>query len=150
MFTKIEIKEAITQEEIKPGYYVEVQHYYGDADGNESQMVGPFYKGEENYLLSFCNMLEDCLKAYPTGRGGGENYEDKLPEYATWAYLEFWNDDFLLNGEVASDDDMEVIERVGFEAIMDPTMTCFVHEATICSYEVKYYDGSTYREVVLS
>ena len=91
-FDTVTIEGKTKKKQIEEGYYVKIEYMYGDADGYAKRTWGPFYKGEEDALLRFVNMLEKTLNAYPHGRGGCDDYVDKVPELRNW--LEYENDEY--------------------------------------------------------
>ena len=139
MGMKIIIKEAIKEKTIEEGFYVYIDFMYGDADGFVTRTYGPFYKNEDKYLLEFLLMLDECLEAYPNGRGGYDNYEDVVKS------LEIWTD---CNYPDKIDDKFkEVIDRIDFRWETCPDG--YGCQASIEGYEVKFFNSTDkqYHEV---
>lgn len=131
MGMKIVIKEAIGKN-VKEGFYVYIDYMYGDADGFVTRTYGPFYKNEEKYLLKFLSTLDECLEAYPNGRGGFENYEDVVESLKDW-------DSYNYNGD--GDNEMEeLVDRIDFRWETCPDG--YGCQASIEGYEVKFFDST--------
>lgn len=142
MIKDVIIENKKEEPQIEEGFYVDIEFMYGDADGYTNRTVGPFYPNQKEYLIQFLNMLEDCLNAYPNGRGGEDDYEDVVEELKIWdlAYEEDDTPDIDENLE-------KVVEQIGFEWEYD---ICGFGEAEIMSYNVTYYDKLTgYHHVTL-
>jgi hypothetical protein len=90
---EITIGDPIKPEVHKNEYKVVVKFMYGDADGYGSEEI--FIDKDDPILERFINFLNDCEKAYPSGRSGYDNYDsDIVPDY--WLFAE---DDKELNDE---------------------------------------------------
>ena len=124
-------KEKIKKQ--KEGYYVKIEFMYGDADGGTKKEFGPFYPEQKKYLLHFLNMLEDCLNAYPNGKGGFDEYEEVVEELKVWNLL--YEEDDVPN---ISDEFEKVVKQIRFEWICDPNG--FYNESTIVDYKVRYFN----------
>lgn len=69
------------------GFYVRLDYMYGDADGSNSVIAGPFPEDKKHLYLEFLNLLDTMKSWYPHGKGGYDGYED-VP-LASPADLEF-------------------------------------------------------------
>jgi len=147
-FTNVVIREEIKNNK-QSGYYVTVDYMYGDADGYNAVEYGPFKKGQEKYLAAFANMLEECVEAYPNGRGGDDNYENEVPAFAVWAMLnDYKKYNYTIDGDKLTKEDIGIIENVGFE--VETTPDGWGTQATICSYKAIYYDADTKKKFNVS
>jgi hypothetical protein len=69
------IGDAVPVEHTPNSYEVEVTAMFGDADGYETVMVGPFPEGAADTEKAMTSLIETLLRmeaAYPHGRGGGD------------------------------------------------------------------------------
>lgn len=56
-------------------YRVAIKFMYGDADGyTTTELFIPRNEANEKELPRFLRFLDNCDKAYPHGRGGGDDY----------------------------------------------------------------------------
>lgn len=144
VFTNVKIKGTITNDR-NTGYYVKIHYMYGDADGYKDIEYGPFTEDKVVYLLAFVNMLEECLSAYPNGRGGCDNYEDKVKGFAVWSLMDDIEDtekcNYTIDGHKLTEDDINEIENIGFDVEYFPGWDDI--EASIEYYTVEYYDSNT-------
>lgn len=142
MIKDVIIENKKEEPQIEEGFYVDIEFMYGDADGYTNRTVGPFYPNQKEYLIQFLNMLEDCLNAYPNGRGGEDDYEDVVEE------LKIWNITYEEDDTPDIDENLEkVVEQIGFEWEYD---IYEFDETEITSYNVTYYDKLTgYHHVTL-
>lgn len=133
MIKDVVIKEPIKRKTIKEGYYVDIDFMYGDADGYVKKTYGPFSEKEKEYLIHFLNTLEQCLNAFPRGRGGFDMYHDKVEE------LKIWDCSYDEDCSIDIDDDFfNIVERIGFEWELCPDdWGC---QASIRSYNVKFFN----------
>ena len=144
---KFKIKNKITSNN-KDGYYVLANFMYGDADGYTDKKIGPFKKDEEIYLSMFLDMLDKCLNAFPNGRGGFDEYEDKVEELKMWNTAYEYEDEEDESDYIAftnlSKEIIEVIERIGFEWPVTPDGWSV--QASIKDYKVVYIENNvTYK-----
>jgi hypothetical protein len=138
-FNKVIIKDVVKKKQIEEGYYVTIKYYYWSSNTYCERTWGPFYKGEEDALLRFVNMLEDTLVAFPNGKGGCDEYVDEVPELKNWLESEdeWWD---------IKDNNINAPEvRLNFS--WEKTPDGFGLDAAIDSYFVKYYDNNVYRKV---
>jgi hypothetical protein len=150
-FDTITIEGKSKKKQIEEGYYVKIEYMHGDADGYAKRTWGPFYKGEEDALLRFINMLEKALDAYPNGRGGCDDYVSKVPELKEW--LEGYEESVKKECKDCKNNckPCKIPEiRIGFE--WETTPDGWYSDATIEGYSVKYYDCSdnSYHNVKLT
>lgn len=140
-FTEIHIGSRIKSTE-KAGYYVTVQ-YVGNI---APQRVGPFFVHEEEYLLKFVNMLEQCLKIHIDKNE--VDYGDEVSDFDVWSRA--YTNTGTLNGEPCTDKDYDVINRIQFDArIADEGP---FNEDVITNYVAEYYDpySDTHTKITFS
>ena len=140
----------------KDGYYVKIKFMFGDADGYTDKRVGPFKKGEEEYLDMFLTMLDKCLKAFPNGKGGFDTYEiqGKVNE------LKLWNQDYepydeeeveeydkFLESIEVTEKLQKLINRIKFKWPCTPDD--FNSQAEILEYKVEYCENNTIYKVTI-
>ena len=61
-------------EPVKNGFYIEITFMFGDADGYQTEEMGPFSNEELPLLCDALDTINRCMIAYPNGRGGGDTY----------------------------------------------------------------------------
>lgn len=116
------------------GFYVRLDYMYGDADGSNSVIAGPFPEDKKHLYLEFLNLLDTMKSWYPHGKGGYDGYED-VPGYAEW----FGDDDFDPEDDGAMPADLEFIRSLGLEVE-------YWHDGLVASfqgYECYWHDGAT-------
>jgi hypothetical protein len=75
----------------KDVYKFEVKFMYGDADGYGSEII--YVEKNNPYLERFIDFLDNCEKAYPNGRGGYDDYNDKVVKDWWLFAMDYWNGD---------------------------------------------------------
>lgn len=117
--------------EIKKPKYINVYKFYlrfmiGDADGYayETLYVSP----DNKHIERFITFLDDCEKAYPHGRGGGDkyNYNRVVPEWEV-----FCGDDDLTKGD-------KDLKKFRFEWPYEPH-GCY--QTTFDGYKITYFNA---------
>lgn len=79
------------------GYILKVDAMIGDADGDKDVELGPFKKGEEDQLQDAIETCDRMLKAYPGGRGGGDDY-NHIEGFEKWFEYD-WPSDPMSHGQ---------------------------------------------------
>ena len=127
MIKDVIIKDKRKEEKMEEGYYICIEYDY------TTETVGPFYPNQKNYFIQFLNMLEDCLNAYPNGRGGYDDYEEVVEELKIWNMI--YEDDDIPK---IDKDLKKVVRQISFEWPLDPS--CNGTESDIIDFTVQYYD----------
>lgn len=127
-----------------PGYYAALHYMYGDADGYNDVVAGPFPYGQKHLFIEFLNVLEGMLSAYPEGKGGFDGY-GHVPNYAKW-FNEEDEDEEDEDGEPQDDEPLWV--SLGLETECAPDDTGCV--ASLMGYECWSHDGESYARRMLS
>ena len=143
---KFKINEKPKTKKVKDGYYVKIDFMYGDADGSTTRKIGPFMKHEEAALDAFLTMLDKCLKAFPNGKGGFDQFEEKVEELKIWNFA--YEPDKNETLPEIPDEIKSVIERLQFEWPLEPGD--WGTQADIIEYSVKYYDDGKCYNVDIS
>lgn len=128
---KIKLLEKADTPDYRNQYVVECEAMFGDADGKGMVVIGGFIKGQDEEhledLLQTCERLE---KAYPYGRGGGDDY-DHIDGFGRW-----FRPDNLSEEEYNSLP--ECVRDLCAEWLLEPDG--MGHQASFEGYKVFYYD----------
>lgn len=116
---EIVIKNKIN-EPIKDGFYIEVTFMFGDADGYQTEEMGPFSKKELPLLYDALETIQRCIDAYPNGRRGGDTYN----------HVEGFNKWF---------NDYEYVPEQAIDMVYEPNG--YGDQAGFDYFEVFYYDN---------
>lgn len=112
-------------------YVVECEAMFGDADGKGMVVIGGFVMGkDEEYLADLLQTCERLTKAYPHGRGGGDDY-DHIEGFNRW----FRPDNLSLEEWESLP---KAVQDLSSEWLMEPDG--MGHQASFEGYEVFYYD----------
>jgi hypothetical protein len=94
---KLEHGKVIQKPKYNNVYKFYLRFMIGDADGwlYETLYVSP----DNKHIERFITFLDDCEKAYPYGRGGGDrdNYQRVVPEWNVFCGEDFSDNDHDLN-----------------------------------------------------
>ena len=123
------------------GFYVTMEYMYGDADGYNTVVAGPFPDEKKHLLIEFLNVLEDMAHRYPHGKGGFDGYED-VPNYNKWFDVETMAEE--CEPDFADPSDAEFRDGLGLEVECTPEGIGAI--ASLTGYDVTWRDGKTLGE----
>lgn len=58
------------------GWYAELEWMYGDADGEDKTVIGPFPEQNKKLFIEFLNTLQLMIDKFKNGMGGLDDYDD--------------------------------------------------------------------------
>lgn len=132
------IKEPLPDKGFPNSYQVNLVTYSGDADGDTTTEIFPFYKDKDEFFLeNLIETLEEARKAYPNGRGGSDeySYRHRVDGFQVWFSDGSEDPD---NQEIA--DFVEKLHETCSPSWPYDPMSDYTVEQSFSSYEVVYYD----------
>jgi len=127
---EIKILRPIKPEVHKNEYKVVVSFMYGDADGYGTEEI--FIDKDDPLLERFINFLDDCEKAYPSGRGGCDDYNsDIVPDY--WLFAEDYDKEL-------TDEEEKLRESVDFYLEWHCDPDGYGNMSSFDGYEITFFN----------
>lgn len=115
-------------------YEVEVKVMFGDGDGYDTFIVGPFLKDKDEELLQhLIETLERMEQAYPHGRGGGDEY-NHVEGFAAW-----FEEDY--DEEEATEDGDTLAETINAFYARNKNYPNWPHDVTYMETSASYNDS---------
>ena len=131
--------ETVAKEIVKPGYFVDIDCMFGDADGFEHVKIGPFNKDNE-VAVAALELLVKMLDRIALGHYD-EFISEDVPEIRIWCDnvdYEYKCDDVITDG-VYSEEVCKFIEGLKFSWPFDYMCD---RDAHLSEYTITYHDGT--------